>query len=137
MSSISISAAFAGNFSRTTLQQCARQRTLVELFSQLRIFLLQPPAFGFDQYQPRRQSLDLGGDFAFALLDLTQLLLLIDALTRLSIASQHRFGSRRGARGRQLIFETASFLSCRTCSFFSFTQIVRNSELQFGDLCKL
>ena len=110
-----------------------QQRTLIELFSQPRIFLLQAPALGFDQNQPRRQSLDLSRDFAFALFDLAQLLLLIDALTRLSISSQHRF-RRRGTRGRQFIFEVASFLSCRTCSFFSLTQIVRDSELQFADL---
>ena len=68
--------------------------------------------------------------------DLAQLLLLVDALTRLSIASQHRFGRRR-ARGRQFIFEIARFLSCGTCSFFSLTQIVSDSEFQFGDFVQL
>ncbi len=110
-----------------------QQRALVCFLAQLRVFLLQAATFGFNQHQPRGQRLDFRSDFALALLDLAQLLLLIDALTRLPIASQHRF-RRGGAGGCEFIFEVARFLRGCARSFFSLTQIVSDAEFEFGDL---
>ena len=92
--------------------------------------------FGLDQYESRRQSLDFGSDLILALLDLAELLFLIDALTRLSISSQHRLGGR-GTRRRQLIFETSRFVCCGAGGFFAVVQIVGDSELDLGNFCKL
>ena len=72
----------------------------------------------------------------FALFNLIQLFLLIDAFTSLSISSQHCFSSR-GAGSGQFVFEITRFLSCSTCSFFSIAEIVSNGEFQFGNFREL
>src|SRR6185369_1803195 len=75
-------------------------------------------------------------DLAFAFFDLTQLFLLIDALTRLTISSQHRFRSR-AASSREFVFKTASFLRRRTCRFFALTEVVSDPEFEFSDFGQL
>src|SRR6478736_2978351 len=87
-----------------------RPRGLICVFPQSRIFTLQSEALGFDEHQSSTERFNLRSHLILSLLDVGQLLLLIDALARLSIALEDRF-CRCCSNNGQLVLKTSRFLS--------------------------